>query len=97
MVLSDNGVQSGFLKSWSLRCMRGWLAAQNVHDYEHDNHQDGDPNRDFPEGTDACHAPVQGETLGTGEIRVAVFASLSLERADATAFRAGLRIEPLRH
>ena len=78
-------------------CLDAGLTAQDVDHKEHDNHQDGDPNRYFPERADTCHAPVQGETLGAGETSVAIPAGLRLKRADATTFRAGFGIEPLRH
>jgi hypothetical protein len=73
------------------------LVAQEVHDDEHHDHQDGDPNRHFGKRTNAWNAPVEGKSFGVGEIRFAVPASLSLERADAATIRAGLRIKPIRH
>jgi hypothetical protein len=73
------------------------LAAQDVHYDEHNDHQDGDPDRHLTNWADASSAPVQGESPAAGEAKVTVFASSRLEWADTATFRAGLRIQPLRH
>jgi len=64
------------------------LPAQDVHNNKHNDHQDGDPNCHFAKGANAWHAPLEGKSPRGRETRLAVPASLGLERTDTAAVRA---------
>lgn len=76
---------------------RSGLVPDNVPDDEHYDHQEGHPNRHFAERPNAWHAPVEGRSLAVIETRLAIPASIDVERADSAAVRARFGIKPIRH
>ena len=76
---------------------RSGLAPNNVHNDKHYDHQDANPNRHFAERSNAWHAPVEGRSLAVIETRLAIPASIGVERADSAAVRARFGIKPIRH